>query len=665
MNIETIKSVYFVGAGGIGMSALVRYFLFKGKVVAGYDRTPTPLTETLIAEGAQIHYEENIDLIPEACKDKESTLVVFTPAVPQEHEELVYFRNNGFEIQKRAQVLGTITHSSKGLCVAGTHGKTTTSTMTAHLLHQSHVECTAFLGGISKNYGTNLLLSQKSPYTVIEADEFDRSFHWLSPYMSVITATDPDHLDIYGTEQAYLESFEHYTTLIQPGGALIIRKGISLQPKVQPGVRVYNYSRDEGDFHAENIRIGNGEIFIDFVAPDTRINDIQLGIPVSINIENGVAAMALAHLNGVTDEEIKKGMASFRGVDRRFDFKIKNDRVVFLSDYAHHPSEIKQSVLSMRELYKDKKITAIFQPHLYTRTRDFYQDFADSLSLLDEVILVDIYPAREAPIPGITSKLIYDNLRPGIEKSMCKKEDILNILKDKNIEVFVAITAFNRKPADQTCRDMELVIKDTAYAGFITKDELKGILQQKGIYPIGKKMERISTKSLERELSKHPLIDQAECYKTPSGKVCVEVTQRIPILRVMSSNGENYYLDNKGTVMPPEAKCVAHRVIVTGNVEKSFAMKDLYKFGVFLHNNKFWDALIEQIHVLPDRNIELVPRVGDHLVYLGKLDNFEDKLARLKEFYKKGLNQVGWNKYSRINLEFSNQIICTKRENKK
>ena len=276
MNIETIKSVYFVGAGGIGMSALVRYFLFKGKVVAGYDRTPTPLTETLIAEGAQIHYEENVDLIPEACKDKESTLVIYTPAVPQEHEEIVYFRNNGFEIQKRAQVLGTITHSSKGLCVAGTHGKTTTSTMTAHLLHQSHVECTAFLGGISKNYGTNLLLSQTSPYTVIEADEFDRSFHWLSPYMTVITSTDPDHLDIYGTEQAYLESFEHYTTLIQPGGALIIRKGISLQPKVQPGVRVYTYSRDEGDFHAENIRIGNGEIFIDFVAPDTRINDIQL-----------------------------------------------------------------------------------------------------------------------------------------------------------------------------------------------------------------------------------------------------------------------------------------------------------------------------------------------------------------------------------------------------
>ena len=441
MNIENIKSVYFVGAGGIGMSALIRYFLSKGKLVAGYDRTPSELTEHLIAEGAQIHYEENVSLIPEDCKDKETTLVVYTPAVPQDHAELVYFRNNGFEIQKRAQVLGTITHSSKGLCVAGTHGKTTTSTMAAHLLYQSHVGCTAFLGGISKNYGTNLLLSQSSPYTVIEADEFDRSFHWLSPYMSVITATDPDHLDIYGTEEAYLESFRHYTTLIQPGGALIIHKDIALKPDVQSGVKVYTYARTEGDFHAENIRIGNGEIFIDFVAPDTRINDIQLGVPVSINIENGVAAMALAHLNGATDEEIKRGMASFRGVDRRFDFKIKNDKVVFLSDYAHHPSEIKQSILSMRALYRDKKLTAVFQPHLYTRTRDFYKDFADSLSLLDEVILVDIYPAREQPIPGVTSKLIYDHLRPGIEKSMCKKEEILDVLSKKDIEVLITLGA--------------------------------------------------------------------------------------------------------------------------------------------------------------------------------------------------------------------------------
>lgn len=440
-DIDIIKSVYFVGAGGIGMSALIRYFLSKGKFVAGYDRTPSELTGHLIAEGAQIHYKEDASLIPESCKDPVTTLVVYTPAVPQEHAELAYFRENGFEILKRSQVLGIITRSSKGLCVAGTHGKTTTSTMAAHLLHQSHVGCTAFLGGISKNYGTNLLLSQTSPYTVIEADEFDRSFHWLSPYMSVITATDPDHLDIYGTAEAYLESFRHYTTLIQPGGALILHKGLTVKPEVQPSVKTYIYSRNEGDFHAENIRIGNGEIFIDFVAPDTRINDIQLGVPVSINIENGVAAMALAHLNGVTDEEIKQGMANFHGVDRRFDFKLKNNQIVFLSDYAHHPAEIAQSVKSIRELYQDKKITAIFQPHLYTRTRDFYKDFADSLSLLDEVILTEIYPAREQPIPGVTSRLIYDNLRPGIEKCICKKEEVLNLLSQKPIEVLIVLGA--------------------------------------------------------------------------------------------------------------------------------------------------------------------------------------------------------------------------------
>lgn len=441
MNIENIKSVYFVGAGGIGMSALIRYFLSKGKTVAGYDRTPSELTERLIVEGAQIHYEENVDLIPQTCKDKDTTLVVFTPAIPHDHRELAYFRQNGFEIHKRAQVLGLITRGSKALCVAGTHGKTTTSTMAAHLLHQSHVGCTAFLGGISKNYGTNLLLSADSPYTVIEADEFDRSFHWLSPYMSVITATDPDHLDIYGTKEAYLESFRHYTTLIQPGGALIIHTGLEMEPDVQPGVRTYTYSRTEGDFHAENIRIGGGEIIIDFVAPDTRINDIRLGVPVSINIENGVAAMALAHLNGATDEEIRQGMTSFGGVDRRFDFRLKTDRLVLLSDYAHHPAEIAQSVKSIRELYSDRKITAIFQPHLYTRTRDFYKDFADSLSLLDEVILTEIYPAREEPIPGVSSQLIYDNLRPGIEKYICPKKDLLNFLATKSFQVVIVLGA--------------------------------------------------------------------------------------------------------------------------------------------------------------------------------------------------------------------------------
>ncbi|NDV80365.1 UDP-N-acetylmuramate--L-alanine ligase [Bacteroides sp. 51] len=441
MNIETIQSVYFVGAGGIGMSALIRYFLSKGKTVAGYDRTPSELTETLNKEGAQIHYEDNISLIPDSCKDKQTALIVYTPAVPQDHSELTFFRESGFEIQKRAQVLGTITHSSKGLCVAGTHGKTTTSTMTAHLLYQSHVGCTAFLGGISKNYKTNLLLSDNSPYAVIEADEFDRSFHWLSPYMSVITSTDPDHLDIYGTEAAYMESFEKYTSLIQPGGYLIMRKGIALQPKLQPGVTLFTYSRDEGDFRAENIRIGNGEITIDFIAPDTHIKDIKLGVPVSINIENGVAAMALAHLSGATDAEIKQGMESFRGVDRRFDFKIKTDRLVFLSDYAHHPSEIKQSILSLRELYTGRKITVVFQPHLYSRTNDFYKEFADSLSLADEVVLLDIYPAREQPIPGVTSELIYKNLSPNIEKSLCTKEELVDRLRDKSLDILITLGA--------------------------------------------------------------------------------------------------------------------------------------------------------------------------------------------------------------------------------
>ena len=436
-----MKSVYFVGAGGIGMSALVRYFLSEGLVVAGYDRTACQLTEELRAEGADIHYEDNPELIPAACRDRNETLVVYTPAIPATHKELTYFRENGFDIQKRAQVLGTLTRSMKGLCVAGTHGKTTTSSMTAHLLHQSHVGCNAFLGGITKNYGTNYLLSKKSDYVVIEADEFDRSFHHLRPYATVITATDADHLDIYGTEEAYLESFRHYTSLIQPGGALIIHRGLKMKEDLQEGVRRYDYSRDEGDFHAETIRIGGGRIVFDFVSPFGNIADVELGVPVSINIENGIAAMALAQIAGATAEEIRQAMASFQGVVRRFDFALKNDRHVLLSDYAHHPAEIRQSILSIREVFDGRKVTAIFQPHLYTRTRDFYRDFADSLSLLDEVILTEIYPAREAPIPGVTSQLIYDNLRPDMQKRIVRKEELPEVLRQEDFDVLVVLGA--------------------------------------------------------------------------------------------------------------------------------------------------------------------------------------------------------------------------------
>lgn len=441
MELGDIKSVYFVGAGGIGMSAIARYFIHRGLVVAGYDKTPSALTAQLEKEGMLIHYEENVDEIPHACKKQDSTLVIYTPAIPQSHKELTYFRENNFTVEKRAQVLGLLTRSHKGLCVAGTHGKTTTSTMCAHIMHQSSIDCNAFLGGISKNYGTNYILSEKSDFVVIEADEFDRSFHWLRPWMSVITSTDPDHLDIYGTKEAYLESFRHYTTLIQPGGALIIHKGLEMKAEVQEGVRVYEYSLDSGDFHAENIKIENGEITFDFISPVESIKGVQLGQPVPINIENGIAAMAMAQLNGCTAEELKYGISTYRGVDRRFDFKIKTDKLVFMSDYAHHPKEIYQSARSIRELYKDKKITAIFQPHLYTRTRDFYKDFAESLSLLDNVVLCDIYPAREEPIPGVTSKLIYDNLREGVEKVMIKKEEVVDYVKNHDFEVLVILGA--------------------------------------------------------------------------------------------------------------------------------------------------------------------------------------------------------------------------------
>ncbi len=440
MEIKDIKAVYFVGAGGIGMSAIARYFMNKGLVVAGYDKTPSNLTRQLEKEGMIIHYEENIDEIPQVCRHPESCLVIYTPAIPEQHLELQYFRQHDFDIQKRAQVLGTLTRQHKGLCVAGTHGKTTTSTMCAHIMHQSHLDCNAFLGGISKNYGTNYILSD-SDYVVIEADEFDRSFHWLSPYMTVITSTDPDHLDIYGTKEAYLESFRHYTELIQPEGALIIHRELEMQEQLSDGVRRYDYALTEGDFHAENIRIDNGEITFDFISPIENVPNVELGQPVPINIENGIAAMAMAQLAGCTADELRIGLKTYSGVERRFDFKIKNDKLVFLSDYAHHPKEIYQSARSIRELYQNRHITAIFQPHLYTRTRDFYQDFADALSLLDEVILTEIYPARELPIEGVTSQLIYNRLRPGIEKRMICKDDVLEFVKNHSFDVLIVLGA--------------------------------------------------------------------------------------------------------------------------------------------------------------------------------------------------------------------------------
>ena len=433
MDWNKIKQVYFIGAGGIGMSALVRYFLAKGKRVAGYDRTPSALTEQLNEEGASIHYEDNVAAIPAGFSDAETTLVVYTPAIPETLSELVYFRERGFRVMKRAEVLGLITEHTRGLCVAGTHGKTTTSSMTAHLLKQSHVDCNAFLGGILKNYGSNLLLSDKSDLTVIEADEFDRSFHWLRPYMAVITAADPDHLDIYGTADAYRESFEHFTSLVRPDGCLIMKQGIQVTPRLQTGVKLYTYAgipaegKPKPDFYVSNVRIGNGEICFDFVGPDICIPEVRLGVPVKVNIENGVAAIALRGLMVSLRKRFSGLCRPLRGRAPRFDFHLKKEHVVLIDDYAHHPAELRASILSVKELYAGRRVTGIFQPHLYTRTRDFAADFAAALSLLDELILLDIYPAREEPIPGVTSQLIFDAVTIP-DKRLIRREELLDVV---------------------------------------------------------------------------------------------------------------------------------------------------------------------------------------------------------------------------------------------
>lgn len=454
MNLNDIKAVYFVGIGGIGMSAIARYFLHRGITVGGYDRTPSPLTARLEEEGALVHYNECVEAIPAPCRRRDETLVVYTPAIPATHAEMQYFRREGFTLQKRAEVLGTLTRSLRGLCVAGTHGKTTTTSMAAHILHQSHVDCNAFLGGITKNYGTNYILSERSPYVVIEADEFDRSFHHLTPFASVITATDADHLDIYGTLEAYLESFAHYTSLIPAGGYLILHTGLAVKPRTQEGVTTYTYSRDEGDFHAANVSVGDGRITFDLRSPLGDIEGIELGVPVLVNIENGIAAMALAQIAGATKDEIRASMLSFTGVERRFDIRVRRPDMVYISDYAHHPAEIRQSLLSLRQLYAGRHIKVIFQPHLYTRTRDFYQDFADALSLVDDVAIVDIYPAREQPIPGVTADLIYDRLRPDMKRERCRKDEVLDLVRRGGFDVLVTLGAGDLEDLSEEIAEM-------------------------------------------------------------------------------------------------------------------------------------------------------------------------------------------------------------------
>ncbi|MDE6222989.1 MAG: UDP-N-acetylmuramate--L-alanine ligase [Muribaculaceae bacterium] len=438
------NNIYFVGAGGIGMAALERYFLSRGCKVAGYDRTPSELTAALEAEGVEIAYSDDPDLIPAAFRNPDETLVVYTPAIPADHRGLQWFRANGFEVVKRAAVLGRVTRSEKAICFAGTHGKTTTSSMAAHILEVSGVGSNAFLGGVLRNYGTNFLLSETSPYAVIEADEYDRSFHQLSPYVAVITSTDPDHLDIYGTEEAYLESFAHFTELIQPGGALLLHTGLKLKPRQSDSVRVYTYGVDSGDFHAENLTFADGTITFDLVTPTNgTITGIELGVPLEINVDNAIAACAgvmLANDPAITADDYRMAMKTFLGAKRRFEFWLREPERSIIDDYAHHPDELRASIRSVRRLFPGKRLVVAFQPHLFSRTRDFAADFAEALSQADSVYLLPIYPARELPIPGVTSEIILDRITCP-EKQIIEKEQLVNALAAADFDVLLTVGA--------------------------------------------------------------------------------------------------------------------------------------------------------------------------------------------------------------------------------
>ena len=441
MDIKKIHNVYFLGIGGIGMSAIARYFNTIGKNVAGYDKVSKSLTDDLVNEGINIHFDDNIENISEEYKNIENTLVVLTPAIPQNHKELNYFIDNGFDIKKRSEVLGIISQEKRCIAVAGTHGKTTITTMIAHLMRQSRMGCNAFLGGISKNYKTSFLVDKDSKYVVVEADEFDRSFLQLNPQKAIITAVDADHLDIYSDENDLKNTFKQFVNQINPGGKLIIKEGLNFEIPQRDDIEIYTYSLDkESDFRVENIRIENGLYVFDFIGIKGRIDNLKLGLPGLMNVENVIAAIGMATISGVHSDEISNSLEKFSGIERRFDYQIYRDDFVYIDDYAHHPEELKASIGSAKELFKNKKITGIFQPHLYTRTRDFVDEFAKSLDLLDEIILLEIYPAREKAIQGVTSKIIFDKIS-NKNKTLCTKAELLNILKNKKHEVLMTLGA--------------------------------------------------------------------------------------------------------------------------------------------------------------------------------------------------------------------------------
>lgn len=442
MNIDHIKGVYFVGIGGIGMSALARYFHANNFNVAGYDKTKTVLTNELQLEGISIHFSDNVDNIDEDFKNASSTLVVYTPAISIDNTELKYFIENRFTVQKRSQVLGLLTKAHKGICVAGTHGKTTVSTMVAHLLKQSKIDCSAFLGGVSQNYKTNLLLSEQSDYVVLEADEYDRSFLQLRPHFALVTSIDADHLDIYGSDQEIKRTFQEFSSLVKDGGVLLVNHKIENKLKASRTVTKYSYSLENknADFYARNIILKDGLYCFDLVTPDGVYNEMCLGVPGLLNVENAIGALALSILAGADHRELQQSLVNFKGIRRRFDYQIQTEDLVLIDDYAHHPEEINSTLRSVRALYPDKKITGIFQPHLYSRTNDFYKEFADSLSKFDELIMLDIYPAREVPIAGVDSEMILDLVQLE-NKIISTKADLYDHLKKMKPEVILAMGA--------------------------------------------------------------------------------------------------------------------------------------------------------------------------------------------------------------------------------
>lgn len=429
MIFEHIHRFYFLGIGGIGMSALARYFAAKGYDVSGYDRTASPLTKELEAEGIAVQYDDSLDAVKGL--DKEATIVVRTPAVSEDAPVYVWLRENGFTIKKRAEVLGMVTRSARALCVAGTHGKTTTSTMLAHILHSSHVGANAFLGGIANNYHSNLLLDAESNLVVVEADEFDRSFHHLRPYMSVITSMDADHLDIYGTEEAYRASFAQYAGLVEE--ALVVKGSLKFNVE-SLRARVYTYAvGNKADFYADNVVMKDGAICFDFHHLRGMVQGVRLGVPAWVNIENSVAAMAVAHLMGATDDELREGVESFAGVYRRFNVHVNTPQVAYVDDYAHHPEELRASIESVRRLYPDRHVIGVFQPHLFSRTHDLADGFAQVLGRLDEVVLLPIYPARELPIEGVTSEWLLGKItmEKGKQKALVERELLAGYLRGR------------------------------------------------------------------------------------------------------------------------------------------------------------------------------------------------------------------------------------------